>query len=262
MDTCVCETWQELFATALERVRAFQASYASPSAVPFFRGHASTNYKLVPSLLRPSQSGQWQTKFDEANLYYEFRARAGALLPSNASSWDILFAMQHHGVPTRLLDWTESFGAALYFAIAGAESSIDIWMLDPYALNDVTIWNNTAETGTIVEVDVDLPYTYLDYFIERTQPVTWGEVLAIYPRRQHPRLASQSGVFTLHTNLTPLEEAGIPGLTRLTLQQHGIPDARHLLRLLGWNDFSLFPDLDGLSRFLRERFPPQNEFFD
>lgn len=259
--TYACRTWNELLEGVLEAVASFEDGYLSPSAVPFFRGHGRTSFKLVPTLLRQSDSGHWHTSADESNLYYEFRARAGALLPPGASSWDILFLMQHHGVPTRLLDWTENLGAALYFALTAAQDEIDIWMLDPYALNEVTFWKGHATT-TIVEVDVDIPHQYADYFLEERQPVPWDGAVAIYPRRQHARLASQSGAFTLHKDITALEDTGLPGLTRFTLAREGLSDARQLLKLLGWNDFSLFPDLDGLSRLLKRRFPPQNEWFD
>lgn len=40
----------------------------------------------------------------ERHIYFEFRARARQLYSADYSGWDVLFHMQHHGVPTRLLD--------------------------------------------------------------------------------------------------------------------------------------------------------------
>ena len=198
----------------------------------------------------------YHTCSDEQNLYYEFRSRAGNLLGAGLSSWDILFLMQHHGVPTRLLDWTESLGAALFFALSNAGADIDIWMLDPYTLNF-----QTCKNPEILDVDADFHATYFDYFIKAKDPTPpeWDTAVAIYPRRQNPRLASQHGVFTLHSKRTPLEEADLPGLTRFRLTAEGTDGARQLLKVFGINDFGLFPDLDGLSRLLRERFPAQND---
>jgi hypothetical protein len=68
--------------------QAFEGTY-SASAVPFFRGHSSPTYQLLPGLLRPTPAGMY-IDYDEKNFYYEFRARAGALLrayPSRLVEW-------------------------------------------------------------------------------------------------------------------------------------------------------------------------------
>jgi hypothetical protein len=245
----LCNSWQKLLKEVMRATADFESRWNSPSAVPFFRGHSSSNYQLLPGLFRPNKNG-FYNEYDEKNFYYEFRARAGSLLNPSYSSWDVLFLMQHHRVPTRLLDWTESFATALYFALEGAVHDIDIWMLDPYSLN-----KHTANEKNILDVEADLKIEYFDLFIEpkdnQEQP-NWTTV-AIYPRRQIARLASQHGLFTLHNDRQPLENASVPGLLRFRLSGVAAAEARRLLKVLGVNDFSLFPDLDGLSKFLRER---------
>ena len=243
-----CDSLSNLITEATKARRQFESTY-SPSAILFFRGHCSSDYRLLPGLFRPVEQGFYQD-FDEKNLYYEFRARAGALLDPNYSSWDILFLMQHHGVPTRLLDWTESFAAALYFALEGAKWDADIWMLDPYLLN-----RSLFVSESIIDVGLDLGAKYFDLFIRPNKSVHHpnSPVIAIYPRRQIARLASQTGLFTLHFSSDALEDLDGAWLTRFHLQAQAVADTQMFLRLMGINGFSLFPDLDGLARLLRTR---------
>jgi hypothetical protein len=212
-------------------------------------------YKLLPGLFRPPETGVLYQDHDEKNFYYEFRARAGVLLNPSLTSWDALFLMQHHGVPTRLLDWTESFATAFYFALDKATSDVDIsdvdiWMLDPYSLN-----SEQANTKFIIDVESHFEAEYFDMFIKPRDDVRppVGTALAIYPRRQIARLASQHGLFTLHLDKNPLEDLEKPWLTRFRLSAPAVSEANRFLKVMGVNDFSLFPDLDGLSRFLRKR---------
>jgi hypothetical protein len=243
-----CDSWATLLDEVMRVTREFEMRHA-PGAIPFFRGHPSTAYQLLPGLFRRMDHGPY-ADYDEENFYYEFRARAGALLNPGLSSWDVLFLMQHHGVPTRLLDWTESFSTALHFALENATGDADVWMLDPYLLN-TRLLNN----GEILDVEADILGEYFDLFVKkpREKQPAW-QTAAIYPRRQIARLASQHGLFTLHVARQPLEDVGsAEWLTRFHVHAGAVGEARRFLSVMGVNDFSLFPDLDGLGRFLRKR---------
>ena len=163
----------------------------------------------------------------------------------------MLFVMQHHGVPTRLLDWSESFASALFFALGPKPNDVDVWFLDPYAFNRAT-----SGMDEILDVNANLKHSYAEYFVDRKVTPEWMDAVAIYPRRRSPRLAGQAGTFTLHSTAAPLDTLAHPGLTRFTMSAAGWEEARRYLQLAGINDFALFPDLDGLARLLRKRYPP------
>jgi hypothetical protein len=183
----------------------------------------------------------------EQNLYFDFVTQAGALLPESNSSWSNIFMMQHHGLPTRLLDWTENFAVALHFALANARKEAAIWILDPFSLNEITI-----NTGTLIDPP-ELGHSYCEYYVDRTATLG-GNVVAVSPLRHNPRVFQQRAGFTLHDNLKlPLEQLHPTVVTKLVLKSEGFADARAFLELAGVNEFTLFPDLDGLARELKRR---------
>ncbi|MFY9557082.1 MAG: FRG domain-containing protein, partial [Blastocatellia bacterium] len=100
---------------------------------PWFRGQAKASWSLIPGLYRG-----WIHSFYERELVRDFRLRSKSYLdqqPLNDLEW--LFVMQHYGMPTRLLDWTESHLFALYFAVSHRAASGDaaVWILDPWSVN-------------------------------------------------------------------------------------------------------------------------------
>src|SRR5262245_3594236 len=110
---------------------------------PWFRGHGNASWSLQPCLYRPRSDigGIGADYYNEAILLEKFRLRAPTFLERvPATDWEWLFLMQHYGLPTRLLDWTESSLIALYFAVRDHAGDADaaVWAMNPWGLNRKT----------------------------------------------------------------------------------------------------------------------------
>src|SRR5262249_39579679 len=107
-----------------------------PSRTVWFRGQRSADWPLLPSLLRPPNRSNTETI-----LIKRFKQHAAPFLSSDRlEEWEWLFLMQHYGVPTRLLDWTESPLVALYFAVEESNdpTSSAVWCVYPHELNKIS----------------------------------------------------------------------------------------------------------------------------
>jgi hypothetical protein len=189
--------------------------------------------------------------------------------------------MQHYGQLTRLLDWTESFACAVYFALfrscAGCtcckdceccnvdKRAVAIWMLDPRELNraskiDGLIGLDDRPTDPDVATNVEVWRWHPKYGIGE-EPLT---SIAVCPDFTNARMTAQGAAFTMSGDSFDSLEVEAPSvvkdgrLRKFVLTPAVCAEAAHFLKRAGLNAYSFFPDLHGLALRLkdetRERF--------
>jgi hypothetical protein len=220
---------------------------------PWFRGLSDINHLLLPGWYRLGKSA---IGVDEDDLMDEFERRAIPLVDGHkpVNAWEWYFLMQHYGLPTRLLDWSECSLVGLYFAIGDWKGRGDrdppdavVWMLDPWYLNR---WSHNRDE--VFRYDEKRVAKYLPaapWAVDRspTRPI------ALMPLYNSRRLTAQRGVFTMHgTDKRPLEQLlpkrAKPHFSRIVIPKKYVYPMREELRLAGITDVNLFPEMAYLSQ--------------
>ena len=139
------------FVTTIEQMR--EAWRLPTHKEIWFRGEDAKylSTRLRPKLYRPTPGRPLLPALDllqiENDLYDEFERSASQLSdvkPQDDWEWEWYFLMQHHGVPSRLLDWTDGSLIALHFAVTSrsSEATTDaiVYCLNPYWLLKFLDW--------------------------------------------------------------------------------------------------------------------------
>jgi FRG domain len=226
----------------------------------WFRGEPAVSTPLLPKLYRPRPDG---SHHHENKLLQLFRMKAPVfnatgIGPSREETDKWLFLAQHVGLPTRLLDWTESALVALHFALLSDKPVV--WMLNPTRLNSLSLTPGTP-------ISTEFPLTWLNS-TANIGAMNIGSAwtndsngtdlpVAVLPTNIHHRMSVQRSCFTVQGKNKTSLSTQVASSSPTVVQSYSISPAnrdmiRADLRLLGIDHSTIFPDLDGLARELSE----------
>lgn len=211
-------------------------NHASDKRLPsLFRGQ-SEDLPLLPKLARIYNEGRLRGKnfsVAEDEMLKEFERQAAIYTSFSMTHWEIMSLAQHHGMATRLLDWTENPLLAMWFAVnkpAKNEKEAVVWVFNPKEQDYIDV-KNTASVSDI----------------KRTR--------VLIPRHSNPRVRVQAGLFTIHffiegkNRFVPLESNSgyISKLSKFIIRPKNFASIRSDLDRCGINSGTMFPDLSGLA---------------
>jgi hypothetical protein len=227
-----------------------------PESFLWFRGVSCSTYELLPKLLRDKKSSE-EVFEREGRLLTRFRQRSMAYWPAGypQNEWEHLFAMQHYGLPTRLLDWSENLFVAAFFALAKAGDGTDAHGhkgdCEPvvYVLNPVQ-WNKSMPGLSEFSDEIQV-LTTADDHLEPYRPLSVKRrpksPVAIHGTHNSDRIVAQRGTFIVWGAETKtLEEYGNANLRKIRLTGKR-SDLLRDLHALGFTETMMFPELTHLA---------------
>ena len=226
-----------------------------------YRGVAHKEGPLLSSLDRLGGLDQPHSKTHlEEHLLRNFIRYGKPFLPEGRENlWEIMVIAEHHGLPTRLLDWTQSPLVAAHFAtLPAGDADRAVWRLN---------WKIVHEKFSLRKL-VFLVEDLDALLKERGLPATWDFLNAKISSKQEfvcvleppavtQRLAVQSGVFTLCSSKDRsldqiLVAHGLSdALTAFVIPADHVDYIRDQLDLCTLDERRLFPGLDGIAAELR-----------
>jgi hypothetical protein len=228
-----------------------------------FRGLGNAAHDLRPSLSRPERN----YIHVENHLLRAFKKYAKQDAVPADSLWNLLAVAQHHGLPTRLLDWTYSPFVALHFMTEKEEDFVYdglVWSVDVARTNEYLpppMRGMLRKEGSMVFTAEMLSRAAST--LEEFEALSTDEFVAFFePPSLDARMVNQYALFSLMSSATGCLDswlAGRPDLCKkVIVPAHLKREIRDRLDQANVTERVLFPGLDGLSRWAARYYGPRS----
>ena len=218
-----------------------------------YRGHGAESFNLLPKVARhgPPDNSAHPTVNEPLMLELFRRQSLDRTAITAADDWELLAIAQHHGLATRLLDWTRSPLVALYFAVCNKFEARDKNDCPKEEPAEIIVWRCPK-----------LDLTKLTEFLAKNKPLEIPDTVKYIPRIVTPRLRAQQGVFTVHPQFKNkfqetqgfqvFQPSGNEGrLGKIRIPHHLRKPLKDSLFRHGINESVIFPDIEGLAKHIQ-----------
>ena len=265
------KSWKNLLAETHvdsfnDRLKRFRSPFA-------FRGMCA-DWPLSTSLQRLNHDVSTLRDIERA-MFRNFKKYAYADFEPSSSDWKWLAVAQHHGLPTRLLDWTFSPFVAMHFAtneLNQMDKEGVLWMVNfdwsRHYMPEVfqrALGKHYALTFSVemLEEDEDLkdPFSF-----ERTEATQIPFVMFFEPPSLDPRIVNQWGLFSFMNRIELRLDEWLANVAlknakmvrKLIIDANAKWEIRDKLDGMNLTERVIMPGLDGLSTWLKRWYSPKS----
>lgn len=261
MKTVLINTIEELQHLVFEQERnnengRYRSAY-------MYRGMPDASYHLQTSLDRNCRE---KASLLEKHLLNNFTKYASIEDPTIKDSvWKAMIIGQHHGLPTRLLDWTHSTIVALHFATSeGNLSDLDkrdcaVWRIDVRELNQrlPERYKQVLDENSTFIFSIDALTQITDSIDEYDKEMMSNSFVVVEPPSIDQRIVNQYSFFSIMPlALESLDEflANTENTIKYVISKDLRWDLRDMLDQMNMNERLIYPGLDGIAKWLARHY--------
>ena len=272
--------------------------FANADGSWLFRGRGNAQWNIKSSLERAEEESRGAMFRQQTEGESELYKKENAMITKfkELIRWDhylgedkmqYLAAMQHYGIPTRMVDFTESFSVGLFFAIQGRYKTYDagntriVWAVNEKLLDDMAEpYKQFYKRKNPNMSDDDFQRAFLNsFFDEKKMTVVKHGLFVTRLEGNNPRLIAQRGVFlvpyspmsfmenfesaincrffkgeNVDVKLIDQKDLSKVAVIKISIQDTIREGVKNWLSRRGWTCKTIFPDMEGIQKDIKQQF--------